>query len=165
MMRGSQSQGEGLATVQEEAALIAPETLVPSLAKRFAGRVVEGARDALLAQTDRWRLWAPVAFGGGCGLYFVLKAEPPLWPLLLAAVVSAAVWWSVRRHGPGRGLSVPLMFLTFFFAGLTVTKLRSDNVAAPIAPATSDPVVVEGWVLDVDSPGARGARIIMAPVR
>ncbi|MAL88785.1 MAG: competence protein ComEC [Brevundimonas sp.] len=164
-MRGSQSQGEGLATVQEEAALIAPETLVPSLAKRFAGRVVEGARDALLAQTDRWRLWAPVAFGGGCGLYFVLKAEPPLWPLLLAAVVSAAVWWSVRRHGPGRGLSVPLMFLTFFFAGLTVTKLRSDNVAAPIAPATSDPVVVEGWVLDVDSPGARGARIIMAPVR
>jgi len=126
---------------------------------------VEGARDALLAQTDRWRLWAPVAFGGGCGLYFVLKAEPPLWPLLLAAVVAAGLWAGVRRQGFGRAVTVPLMFLTFFFAGLTVTKMRSDNVAAPIAPASGDPVVVEGWVLDVDSPGARGARIIMAPVR
>ena len=126
---------------------------------------MEGARDALLAQTDRWRLWAPVAFGGGCGLYFVLKAEPPLWPLLLAAVVAAGLWAGVRRQGFGRAVTVPLMFLTFFFAGLTVTKMRSDNVAAPIAPASGDPVVVEGWVLDVDSPGARGARIIMAPVR
>lgn len=154
-----------MAKVQEEAALIPPEGPLPSLAKRFAGRAVEGAREALLAQTDRWRLWAPVAFGGGCGLYFVLKTEPPLWPLMLAALVSAAIWWSVRRYGPGRSLSVPLMLLTCFLAGLAVTKMRSDNVAAPIAPATGDPVVVEGWVLDVDSPGARGARIIMAPVR
>lgn len=154
-----------MARVQDEAALIPPEGPLPSLARRFAGRAGEGARDALLAQTDRWRLWAPVAFGGGCGLYFALKVEPPLWPLLLAAVVAAGLWAGVRRQGFGRAVTVPLMFLTFFFAGLTVTKMRSDNVAAPIAPATGDPVVVEGWVLDVDSPGARGARIIMAPVR
>lgn len=154
-----------MAKVQDEAALIAPEGPLPSLARRFAGQVVEGARAALLAQTDRWRLWAPVAFGGGCGLYFVLKAEPPLWPLLLAALVSAGLWVGARRQGFGRAVTVPLMLLTCLCAGLSVTKMRSDNVAAPIAPATGDPVVVEGWVLDVDSPGTRGARIIMAPVR
>jgi len=154
-----------LAKVQEEAALIPPEGPLPSLAERFAGRAVEGARQALLAQTDRWRLWAPVAFGGGCGLYFVLKTEPPLWPLVLLALTLAGLWALARHRGLGRALTVPLMLLTCFCAGLSVTKLRSDNVAAPIAPATSDPVVVEGWVLDVDSPGARGARIIMAPVR
>jgi len=119
----------------------------------------------MAAQTDRWRLWAPVAFGGGCGLYFVLKVEPPLWPLLLAALVSAAVWAVARRLGHGRAVTVPLMLLTCLCAGLAVTKLRSDNVAAPIAPTTGDPVVVEGWVVDVDSPGARGPRVIMAPVR
>ena len=154
-----------MAKVQEEAALIPPEGPLPSLAERFAGRAVEGARQALLAQTDRWRLWAPVAFGGGCGLYFVLKTEPPLWPLVLLALTLAGLWALARHRGLGRALTVPLMLLTCFCAGLSVTKLRSDNVAAPIAPATSDPVVVEGWVLDVDSPGARGARIIMAPVR
>jgi competence protein ComEC len=154
-----------LAKVQEEAALIPPEGTLPSLAKRIAGRVAEGARVALLAQTDRWRLWAPVAFGGGCGLYFVLKAEPPLWPLLLAVIASASLWFSLRRYGLSRTATVPLMLLTCFCAGLGVAKLRSDNVAAPIAPATADPVVVEGWVLDVDSPGARGARVVLAPVR
>jgi len=37
-------------------------------------------------------------------------------------------------------------------------------VAAPIAPAMSEPTVIEAWVVDVDSPGQRGARIVIAPV-
>ena len=39
------------------------------------------------------------------------------------------------------------------------------SVAAPIAPAMAEPTVVEGWVLDVDSPGDRGHRVVLAPVR
>ena len=69
-----------MARVEEEAALIASGEAVPSLRVRIAGAL----RAELLNQTDRWRLWAPVAFGGGCGTYFVLKAEPVLWPMLLA---------------------------------------------------------------------------------
>ena len=40
-------------------------------------------------------------------------------------------------------------------------KLRTDRVSAPIAPAMAEPTVVEGWVVDVDSRGERGARVVI----
>lgn len=48
--------------------------------------------------------------------------------------------------------------------GLAAAKVRTEMVAAPIAPALSEPTVIEAWVVDVDSPGQRGARIVIAPV-
>jgi len=48
--------------------------------------------------------------------------------------------------------------------GLAAAKVRTEMVAAPIAPALSEPTVIEAWVVDVDSPGQRGARIVVAPV-
>ena len=48
--------------------------------------------------------------------------------------------------------------------GLAAAKVRTEMVAAPIAPAMSEPTVIEAWVVDVDSPGQRGARIVVAPV-
>ena len=119
----------------------------------------------LAAQSLRWRMWAPVAFGGGCAAYFALKSEPPLWPLVLAAFVAAAAWQGARRGGRGRALTLPLMLLACFALGLAVAKLRTDAVAAPIAPAMERPTIVEGWVIDVDSPGGAGPRVVLAPVR
>lgn len=57
------------------------------------------------------------------------------------------------------------MLVACLFLGLAGAKLRADRVAAPIAPALAEPTVVEGWVVDVDSPGDRGHRIVVAPVR
>lgn len=48
--------------------------------------------------------------------------------------------------------------------GLAAAKVRTEMVAAPIAPAMSEPTLIEAWVVDVDSPGQRGARIVIAPV-
>nr|WP_246328877.1 ComEC/Rec2 family competence protein [Brevundimonas lenta] len=110
-------------------------------------------------------MWAPVAFGGGCAVYFVLKAEPPAWPLLLYAAVAAAGWFAGRRAGLARAWTLPLMLLACFAFGIAAAKLRTDAVTAPIAPALDRPVVVEGWVVDVDSPGSAGPRVIIAPVR
>ena len=113
------------------------------------------------AQSERWRLWAPVAFGIGCALYFALKAEPPVWPLALGAagtILMAALAW---RRGTWR--LIPFTLVAFVAAGLLVAKLRSDAVAAPIAEASGEPIGVEGWVVDVSSPGARGARVVLAP--
>lgn len=119
-------------------------------------------RSQLVAQADRWRLWTPVAFGGGCGLYFTLRFEPPAWPLLLLALVAiGAAAWAWRRLS--LGWIVPLTLVAFMAAGLAVAKLRSDAVAAPIAPANAGIVGIEGWVLDVSSPGTRGARVVLAP--
>jgi len=147
--------------VSERAALIPPDAAKPSPRERFVAWIVEEAR----AQSLRWRLWAPVAFGGGAAIYFALKSEPPLWPLIGVALATLAIWMAARWRGMGRRVSLPLMLLACLACGLAGAKIRSDRVAAPIAPALAKPTVIEGWVVDVDSPGDRGHRVVIAPVR
>jgi competence protein ComEC len=113
----------------------------------------------------RWRIWASAAFGGGCALYLGLKSEPSLWPLLVAASIACGAWQVVRRRGAGPLATVPLMLVACFAMGIVAGKMRTEAVAGPIAPAMERPTVVEAWVLDVDSPGERGARVVIAPVR
>ena len=149
--------GEG--SVSE--ALIRPETTKPTPGARLRAWV----EDEAAAQRLRWRLWAPVAFGGGGAIYFALRSEPALWPLLLGAIVSGAGWLAARRRGWARRLTWPLMMLACLAGGLAAAKIRTEMVAAPIAPALGEATVIEAWVVDVDSPGQRGARIVVAPVR
>nr|WP_304936247.1 ComEC/Rec2 family competence protein [Brevundimonas sp.] len=120
--------------------------------------------DEAAAQTLRWRLWAPVAFGGGGAIYFALRSEPALWPLLLMAAIAGAGWMAARRRGWARRLTWPLMILACLAGGLAAAKIRTEMVTAPIAPALGEATVIEAWVVDVDSPGERGARIVVAPV-
>lgn len=143
------------------AGVIAPASANPSLGER--ARLFLGAQVA--AQTLRWRLWAPVAFGGGCAVYFAFKSEPATSPLIIGAMVAAALWLWARRMAWARVLTLPLMLLACFALGMAVAKLRADAVAAPIALAMAEPTVVEGWVVDVDSPGDAGPRVVIAPVR
>ncbi len=122
-------------------------------------------RAEVAAQAMRWRLWAPVAFGGGCGIYFVLKTEPLLWPLLAMAVVASGLWLCARRVGARRVVTLPLMLLACLALGLAVAKVRTERVAGPIAPTLAGPTTIQAWVIDVDSPGANGHRVLIAPVR
>ena len=122
-------------------------------------------RDEVAAETDRWRLWAPVFFGGGCAAYFALKSEPATWPLIVAAVLSSGAWLTARRFGLAKRWTLILLMLACLCGGAAVAKLRTEAVSGPIAPALAEPTVVEAWVMDVDSPGERGARIVVAPVR
>ena len=156
---GEESAGMGKGS--ERAALIPPDAAKPSL----SARVLAWARDEALAQSLRWRLWAPVAFGGGAAIYFAQRSEPPLWPLALAAMVTTGLWLGARATARGRAVTLPLMLVACLFLGLAGAKVRTERVAAPIAPAMAEPTVVEGWVVDVDSPGDRGHRVVIAPVR
>jgi len=120
-------------------------------------------RDEVLSQIERWVLWLPVAFGLGCAIYLAMPREPLLWPLLLAgsACLFALVW--VSRYRPA--LFIPCALLMAISAGMVTTKLRTIRVAAPIiSQGTSTPRTVEGYVIDVLSPGASGGRIMVAPV-
>lgn len=143
------------------AGVIAPAPANPSLAARAA----DFLRAQVVDQTLRWRLWAPVAFGGGCAVYFALKTEPAAWPLVAGAALAAGLWFGARRMALARIWTLGLMLLACFALGIAVARLRTDAVAAPIAPAMAEPTVVEGWVIDVDSPGAAGPRVVIAPVR
>ena len=154
-------EAEGMGEGSERAALIPPDGAKPSPRDRIRAWLIAEAA----AQTLRWRLWAPVAFGGGAAIYFALKTEPPLWPLVLAAGLATAIWVGARRRGSGRPVTLPLMLLTCLALGLTMAKVRTERVTAPIAPAMVEPTTVEGWVMDVDSPGDRGHRVVVAPVR
>ncbi|QYF88288.1 ComEC family competence protein [Brevundimonas sp. PAMC22021] len=120
---------------------------------------------AVASQESRWAMWTPVAFGGGCGLYFALRFEPPLWPLAIAAAVLFAAWGIVKRAGRSRAWTWPLLMLAVMAAGMANARLKTMTIEAPIAPAMSEATVVEGWVVDVDTPGERGHRVIVAPVR
>jgi competence protein ComEC len=110
-------------------------------------------------------LWAPVFFGCGCAIYFALKSEPAGWPLISAAVWSSAAWLAARGIGLARGSTLILLMLACLCGGAAVAKLRTEAVSGPIAPSLGEPTVIEAWVMDVDSPGERGARIVLAPVR
>ncbi|MGA0545658.1 ComEC/Rec2 family competence protein [Brevundimonas sp. VNH65] len=127
------------------------------------GRILAGLVAEVAEQGLRWRLWAPVAFGAGCALYFSLRAEPSIGPLGAAALLAIASWVAGRRSGKGRRVTVPLMLVAFLACGVAAAKVRSDRVAGPIAPAMTAPTVLTAWVLDVDSPGESGSRVVIAP--
>ena len=147
--------------MSERAALIAPDPSKPSAWRR----IVDTALVETAAQTLRWRLWAPVAFGGGCGLYFAFKTEPWLWPLVLFATCALGLWLGSKARGLHRAATLALMLVACLALGLATAKVRADRVAGPIAPALREPASIAAWVIDVDSPGASGARVVIAPVQ
>jgi competence protein ComEC len=87
-----------------------------------------------------------------------------LWPLLLGAGLTFSAWIVARRRGWARGLVWVLLMSACLTGGLAAAKVRAALVAAPIAPAVSEPTIIEAWVVDVDSPSQRGARVVIAPV-
>ena len=141
-------------------ALIRPDAAKPTPGARLRSWLADQVSD----QTLRWRLWGPVAFGGGCALYFTLRFEPPFWPLILATVAAVAVWGLAKARGRTRRVTWPLLMIACLAGGLAAAKARTVFVAAPIAPTLGEPTVIEAWVVDVDSPGQRGARVVIAPV-
>jgi hypothetical protein len=132
----------------------------PSLADVWAGLKSEAA-----AQLDRAVLWTPVAFGTGAAAYLGLKSEPPLWPLILLAAASAALAIAVRVLTHNRALSVIAALIAVAALGVAAGKIRSDLAAQPVVPAHLGVAMVEGWVMDVANPSARGERLVIAPVR
>ena len=117
------------------------------------------------SQSERWPLWSAPCFGSGCAAYFTLAEEPRLWPLAVMAVVLLSAWIVSRVAGAARFVTLTLLMLAMVASGLAVAKARSDAVAAPVAPSMTKPTVMQAWVIDVDSPGQRGARIVVAPVK
>ncbi|MBI5941278.1 MAG: ComEC/Rec2 family competence protein, partial [Caulobacterales bacterium] len=136
-----------------------PHSMVARAADSLARLSAEFA-----AQASRWTLWSPVVFGLGAAGYMTLKIEPPFWQALVVAGLAVAGTWTLRRRFGTGGAVVAATLLAFAAAGFFAGKLRTDRVAAPIAPAADSPRVIEGWVVDVPSPGAGGARMLLAPV-
>lgn len=83
----------------------------------------------LLAERERWVLWAPAALGLGIGLYFALPWEPGL-PFAggvcgcgLLLVAAAWRWWPAAVVASG---------LALIALGFALATWRTDRVAAPV---------------------------------
>ncbi len=119
-------------------------------------------RDEMSANLDRWFLWSPVCFGLGAAAYLEAPFEPSLLPLALLSLISVMLWW--RRRSSSRIWIVLTALLAFAIAGGLAAKIRSDRVAAPVIDGERAPRRLEGFVVDVVSPGAGGPRLLIAPV-
>ena len=115
-----------------------------------------------MAQVDRWFLWSPVALGVGCALYLSLANEPPALVCLGLAAIALAVAVVAVSSQAHKAVAAGAILLAFFACGLAAGKLRTLSVAGPVVSA-SGPRTVEGWVVDVPSPGAGGGRLLIAP--
>ncbi|WP_370870065.1 ComEC/Rec2 family competence protein [Phenylobacterium sp.] len=121
--------------------------------------------DQALVQSDRWTLWAPVAFGIGAALYLSLPAEPLVAVAFLALAAAGGLVLAVSRWSLGKPLTIALTLAAFMLAGFAAGKLRTQSVRAPIAPAGGGVRAIEGFVVDVASPGQGGPRLLLAPIQ
>ena len=116
------------------------------------------------AQADRWFLWSPVAFGGGCAVYFALRLEPALWLGLVLAAAAAGLVTFARLRSRNRALVIAANLAAFAACGFLAAELRTWSVSAPIVWSRTAGTI-EGWVVDVASPGKGGGRLLIAPYR
>jgi len=103
-----------------------------------------------------------VAFGCGCGVYFGLRREPALWPLVACAAVLWLAVLILRRLGRAPFTAGALLLAAFTISGVLAAKVQTIDLDGPIAPALAG-VAVEGWVVDVASRGTTGPRLLVAP--
>lgn len=116
-------------------------------------------------QLGRWKLWTPVAFGGGAAIYLAAPAEPLTLVALAALLIAGLALLAVSRLSLGRAATVAIVLTAFLMAGFAAGKLRTESVRAAIAPAGGGVRTIEGFVVDVVSPGQGGPRILIAPIR
>jgi competence protein ComEC len=117
----------------------------------------------VLAQSDRWTLWTPVAFGAGAATYFGLKQEPIFWLAFWGPVVLAAGLSITSRATTRRLLAIVFTLAAFMLCGFALAALKANLVAAPTVPADYGVGRVEGWVVDVSSSSKEKGRLLIAP--
>ncbi|HEY3813908.1 MAG TPA: ComEC/Rec2 family competence protein [Caulobacteraceae bacterium] len=129
--------------------------------------MIKAAPAWLTAQVDlqghRWVLWAAVAFGAGCGVYFKLMSEPAAWLVYAIAGVAIAVAAGAARFAPRR-IAYAAALLAVLAGGVAMAKWRTDAVAAPIVQPGLGMTTIEGWVVDLAGAGAHGEKVVIAPV-
>ncbi len=105
-----------------------------------------------------------MAFGLGAAGYLEAGREPSLWMLGGVVLVLTTVWLALRRRNAATWLVALASLAACGAAGGLAAKIRSDRVAAPVMAGERVVRRVEGFVVDVVSPGAGGPRLLIAPV-
>jgi competence protein ComEC len=137
----------------------------PAKARPSLGDAVRWLGEQAARQADRWTLWTPVAFGCGAGVYFALLREPQAWVGLAGVAVAAAMILGASRWSRARALTAALVLAASALGGFSMAKLRTEGAKAPVASQDTHPQRLQGWVVDIVSPGQGGPRLLIAPAR
>jgi competence protein ComEC len=121
---------------------------------------IAAAWDSLwsIAAIDSRPLLLGFSLCAGVVVYFSQSTEPPLYPCLLITAVAATVFFIARRIWWLSVLSLPALIALGVIGGLTAGAVRAATVAAPVILSETRPLMLEGWVKEVE-PGAKGARL------
>lgn len=106
-----------------------------------------------------------MAFGGGAAIYLALPGEPVAAVAAVAIGLAGLLVLAATKLSLGRPATVALLLCAFLAAGFAAGKIRTQTVRAPIAPAGGGLRTIEGFVVDIASPGQGGARLLLAPIR
>ena len=104
----------------------------------------------------------PMLFGfavcAGAVAYFIQPSEPALLTCIAATFATAVVFAMSRWIWWLAAASLPALLLLGGCAGFTAGAVRAVTVAAPVIRSETRPLMLEGWVKEVE-PGEKGARL------
>jgi competence protein ComEC len=118
-----------------------------------------GGASALIGIDARPLVFA-FAICGGAVAYFALPFEPALAHALGAAAGTFLLWLAARLWWTSDMAIMLSVIALGACLGLAAASLRARSVDAPVVRAETGPVLVEGWVQEVE-PGRKGVRLLI----
>lgn len=125
---------------------------------RARSRLLRGL-DALTGIDGR-PLALAFAICGGAALYFSLSFEPDFLVIAGASAALLVLWVAARRWWTS-DIAITLVLVVFGISlGCAAAGLRTRLVSAPVIASETGPVMLEGWVQEIE-PGNRGVRLLL----
>ena len=119
-------------------------------------RILAGAAD--LVSIDARPLILAFAICGGAASYFALPAEPERISVLAINAVLLVVWWAARQWSRPETVIMLTIVMLGGSLGLTAGTVRALTAAAPAIGSETGPVMLEGWIQEIE-PGQKGVRL------
>ncbi|MAN65263.1 ComEC/Rec2 family competence protein [uncultured Hyphomonas sp.] len=145
--------------------MVAGEALAPQKHNSPANGKGRASHDAVqprqiwsIAAVDAQPLLLAFAMAGGAAAYFVAPSEPPFWLALLAPLAGAGGIALGRRMRLPSALQIAAWLAFGVALGMCAASVRARLVAAPVIADETGPVMVEGWLSEVET-GSKGPRL------
>jgi competence protein ComEC len=111
-----------------------------------------------IAVVDAQPLLLAFAMAAGAAAYFIAPVEPVFWIVILVPFACAGLIGLGHRTLVPSGVQL-VAWLAFGAAlGMSAAAVRAHVVAAPVISGETGPVMVEGWLSEVET-GAKGPRL------